>query len=921
MKKTLKLLFLGSFPLFIVIIIFSCLNVIKTDFKYAHQSFFTYQEPFDWLLYKIKTNTTKSLIAYKKKREIGLPIKHIYIKEKFQKELLENTPSSTKKWKDGLLINNDGSTDKIEIRLRGDNPENWLFEKKNWKIKKRKKKTTNRQRYFEYHPFDVEVYFSGKLAKAFGLLTPDLDIVELFINEKSQGIHTETQTLNEGFLRRNKIMPVNIYKGELILAESIIQLENNLLNSPGALKKIAYFNQVTKNNKSDLKHLSRTLQLAHNNQESYLRLMELIDLNYWSKFTSYQILTQNFHNDYSHNFRMISDPWSGKFTPIVYDPIINVNIEKKDIDFNHSSNELFLLLNQSSHFQNLKFEYINHVLNSEIIKNEIIDINQLDDAIKISEGRDVEILSNDFDLIKLILNIFNNKNRSNITYKHKEKLIKKFLVHNNNINNFLKSKPEANWYKSQNGFEIYVHGEIPISDISLSFEGKKPNWIVLDLNENGKFDKNEFKFSLNNEGNFKIPYRFYANRIPYANEITDLGRPKIKILSTKFKFISENKNIPIKIKYKNPFSDKEYKLKYEKYSSYPLSNNNTPIYSYKNLKNNIKDKIILEGIINIDKTKVYKDSVEIKPGTIFEISNGASIIFKEKLIALGTKKEPIFFKKGGVLEWGTIALQGNGTKKSRLKNIVFDGGSGDISGHIKYTGALSIQDTNDIIIKNILMKNNSNFDDMLHIVYVDNIKLDNINIENSNMDAIDVDMSKNVEIINTKINQSGNDGIDLMESDAVISNVKIMNSSDKAISVGENSVMILNNSLISKNNIGVATKDKSISFIINSNLINNEVSLNNYKKNWQYSGGGLTKVYRSKLSNKKNVSIDKHSAIKIFDSKLDNLNLKEKVILKKKNKSNFSLLNSNDYKTIVKKLINKNILVIDDINYIGSKNQ
>ena len=108
-----------------------------------------------------------------------------------------------------------------------------------------------------------------------------------------------------------------------------------------------------------------------------------------------------------------------------------------------------------------------------------------------------------------------------------------------------------------------------------------------------------------------------------------------------------------------------------------------------------------------------------------------------------------------------------------------------MSGHIKYTGALSIHNTNDITIKNILMKNNSNFDDMFHIVYVDNIKLDNINIENSNMDAIDIDMSNNVEIVNTKISQSGNDGIDLMESDVIISNVKILNSGDKAISVGE----------------------------------------------------------------------------------------------------------------------------------------
>ena len=218
------------------------------------------------------------------------------------------------------------------------------------------------------------------------------------------------------------------------------------------------------------------------------------------------------------------------------------------------------------------------------------------------------------------------------------------------------------------------------------------------------------------------------------------------------------------------------------------------------------------------------------------------------------------------------------------------------------------------------MKNNSNFDDMFHIVYVDNIKLDNINIENSNMDAIDIDMSNNVEIVNTKISQSGNDGIDLMESDVIISNVKILNSGDKAISVGENSFMILNNSSISKNNIGIATKDKSISFIINSNLINNNVSLNNYKKNWQYGSGGITKVYRSKLNNKINISIDKHSAIQIFNTDLDNINFKEKKFLKKNKKNNFSLLNSNEYKKIVKKLTDKKIIVINDVNYIGSNN-
>ena len=52
------------------------------------------------------------------------------------------------------------------------------------------------------------------------------------------------------FLRRNKIMPVNLYKGEQRLTESLIGVENNLFNNPGAWKKLAYFNHLDKKDKS-----------------------------------------------------------------------------------------------------------------------------------------------------------------------------------------------------------------------------------------------------------------------------------------------------------------------------------------------------------------------------------------------------------------------------------------------------------------------------------------------------------------------------------------------------------------------------------------------------------------------------------------------------------------------------------------------
>ena len=71
----------------------------------------------------------------------GLPAVHLYISERGQRKLLENTPISTKKWIGGHFLLDDGNLKKIKIRHRGDNPRNWMFEKKHWRIKTRKNET------------------------------------------------------------------------------------------------------------------------------------------------------------------------------------------------------------------------------------------------------------------------------------------------------------------------------------------------------------------------------------------------------------------------------------------------------------------------------------------------------------------------------------------------------------------------------------------------------------------------------------------------------------------------------------------------------------------------------------------------------------------------------------------------------------
>ena len=52
-------------------------------------------------------------------------------------------------------------------------------------------------------------------------------LVELFINGKSKGVFIEQERIDENFLRRNKIMPINLYKGENFNVETLIGIDGN----------------------------------------------------------------------------------------------------------------------------------------------------------------------------------------------------------------------------------------------------------------------------------------------------------------------------------------------------------------------------------------------------------------------------------------------------------------------------------------------------------------------------------------------------------------------------------------------------------------------------------------------------------------------------------------------------------------------
>ena len=101
------------------------------------------------------------------------------------------------------------------------------------------------------------------------------------------------------------------------------------------------------------------LRNAESEEIAFNQLLQRANIEVWAELAAYQILTQNYHNDYSHNMRLILDPWSGIVYPIVNDPVIGNGVRENYIlPLETSSHDLLLLLNRSSAFIDTKYKRI-----------------------------------------------------------------------------------------------------------------------------------------------------------------------------------------------------------------------------------------------------------------------------------------------------------------------------------------------------------------------------------------------------------------------------------------------------------------------------------------------------------------------------------------------------------------------------------
>tara|TARA_B100001057_G_C22847721_1_gene949733 strand:- start:311 stop:2986 length:2676 start_codon:yes stop_codon:yes gene_type:complete len=758
---------------------------------------------------------------------------NLYYQQSKLNKLVDGAPTKHRNWKSGYLNTDNSDIQKIKFRLRGENARNYALRKKSYKIKVRKKNLLNDYREFYYiNPFDVNIiknYVPFLFAKKFDILSPFSRIVELHTNDEYQGVYLEVYATDELFLRNNNLMPTSIFKHSIDLGYKFSDPQTT-----GFMNGNLFFRQ-SKNNfdLDDQRILFNNFLSRVKNDESRV-YKENLDINKWVNYSVYRILSGDFHSNGFNNLKLNVDNHIGRIQNIVWDPISDLNAFKYKTDsfLNYCTNLIDCRLTKEADY---RYEKIKLLYDHLFIKN---TYNKVIKEIKENESKITNSLSKDSRRLDLILNnkdFINEFFNSEETISNDFKKIYDFFSYNNFfLKKIFQQKIKSKWNYKENKINIFLNGFKPITNIEIKSDKLIKN-IYYDINNNGLIDEMDHKIENNtySEGKNNFDILLFSEITCIENKDFEKCANKSGFDYSKHTLLidSEEQFLKIKnLKTSDEFLKESYDLEKE------VEFNNPYVFNEKNYQIDIKKNPI---IINSDqyfyKDMIFNEEVIVKPGVTFYLDSKKSILFKKKVIMSGLKENPIIFKPIDKDEYfGTIALFGKKTKNSDLKNIVIERGSGNINLEGKtFISMLSIHDTENINLENINLKQNNKFDDLIHIIYSNNITLKNVEIINSKSDAIDIDISK-VYINNLNIKNAGNDCLDLMMSEVQIENSTLSNCGDKGISVGEKSKLSINQLKVKDSSTGLAAKDNSYVDGSDLNFVDNKIHIDTYNKNWQY---------------------------------------------------------------------------------------
>jgi len=214
----------------------------------------------------------------------------------------------------------------------------------------------------------------------------------------------------------------------------------------------------------------------------------------------------------------------------------------------------------------------------------------------------------------------------------------------------------------------------------------------------------------------------------------------------------------------------------------------------------------------------------IEPGTHIDLQNGAAIIVRGDVQAIGTSESPIQVISSDKSASGFIVLGTGGL--SELRSVYFDGLNTINRDGWTLTGGVTFHET-ELRMYNCSISN-SQSEDALNTIRC-RLSIDRMRIANTAYDGFDADFCSGT-ITSIYFHNTANDALDFSGSSVIIRDCSIVGAGDKGVSVGENSTVKIVSASVRDCTIAIASKDLSELVIDNISITGCKQGFTAYQK-------------------------------------------------------------------------------------------
>jgi len=680
--------------------------------------------------------------------------------------------------------------------------------------------------------WDASTIALTELARDWGLITSDVWLKQLYVNNIDSGIYLVSEDIDKELLERDfKITNFGMYKSNDEWDKSLNKKHTSFTDYTYQDKEQSGMSPATELGLTKLKELFSVLDRSDLND-----LRKYIDFDYFAKLSALEIFYGNTHSSIGDNVKYIYNFSNGFFyTSFRVEGSLKAIKKAKTVDAfeksaekYHDRHKIIKLLTADETWLATRDSYLMKLVakRSEIlalIKEKSIELETISQKTNKlmwpkleSSKRSEKIANGNLDKIEFYLTKLAGSNRGE--YKSKDRISSFGSISEKELKDVARLKKQ----NLQNFVKLYATWNVTSKVAEILHVSNSESKIVKLFDCNGE------------EIRIATPLTLKPTLNPTGQFIQNLALPEIECLGG-MTIIKGEMNIPQRHIHVNQRLE--------------INNPEVDFEEFKNIFQGAKQLIqsnrmtweVPQGryVVNANMLLPAKTDLVLKPGVEIFIANGASILVKGELSALGTSELPISVDRLGKSNFGTFAVIGqNETPKVSMDYFNLQNGSEAILEGIYFSSQLSLHHTNSIIKNSQFSRSSS--DDGLNIKN-SNVILDRNKFFNNFGDQVDLDfcsgeVTNNQFFIDTPIGEqsSETDGLDVSGTEVLVKDNLFQNLSDKGISIGEKSNVRAEYNRIIDNNIGVAVKDGSIAELSKNSFLRNIFPITTYIKKNMY---------------------------------------------------------------------------------------